>query len=204
MRKLALLAMLVLGVLFISTTTGSAHAETIKKVSKNKQKIVTVQSGDSLVKIANKHKTTYKRIFDANKKIESPDLIFPGQKLRIPKKSEKLRSRTVAQVVSAPVTRTQPVAVAAPQPAPAPANYATGDSVWDQIAACESGGNWAINTGNGYYGGLQFTLGTWQANGGSGYPHQASRSEQIRVAKNVQASQGWGAWPACTAKLGLY
>ena len=68
---------------------------------------------------------------------------------------------------------------------------------WDAIAACESGGNWAINTGNGYYGGLQFNVGTWRANGGSGMPHQASREEQIRVAENTLASQGIGAWPAC-------
>ena len=68
---------------------------------------------------------------------------------------------------------------------------------WDAVAACESGGNWAINTGNGYYGGLQFTMGTWRANGGSGSPHNASRAEQIRVANNVLKSQGIGAWPSC-------
>ena len=68
---------------------------------------------------------------------------------------------------------------------------------WDAVAACESGGNWAINTGNGYYGGLQFTMGTWHANGGSGSPSQASREEQIRVAENVLRSQGRGAWPVC-------
>jgi hypothetical protein len=68
---------------------------------------------------------------------------------------------------------------------------------WDAVAACESGGNWAINTGNGYYGGLQFTMGTWQSNGGSGSPHNAPREEQIRVAENVLNSQGIGAWPVC-------
>lgn len=68
---------------------------------------------------------------------------------------------------------------------------------WDSVAACESGGNWSINTGNGYYGGLQFTMGTWQSNGGSGSPHNASREEQIRVAENVLQSQGIGAWPTC-------
>ncbi|MEK6309472.1 MAG: transglycosylase family protein [Curtobacterium sp.] len=86
--------------------------------------------------------------------------------------------------------------------AAAPANAASG-STWDALAQCESGGNWAINTGNGYYGGLQFNLGTWQANGGSGNPASASRSAQIAVAERVLASQGWGAWPACSAKLGL-
>ncbi len=68
---------------------------------------------------------------------------------------------------------------------------------WDAVARCESGGNWAINTGNGYYGGLQFTMGTWRANGGSGSPHMASREEQIRVAENVLRTQGIGAWPVC-------
>ena len=75
---------------------------------------------------------------------------------------------------------------------------ANADSVdWDAIAACESGGNWAINTGNGYYGGLQFSMGTWRSNGGAGSPHNASREEQIRVAENTLRSQGIGAWPSC-------
>ena len=86
--------------------------------------------------------------------------------------------------------------------AAAPANAASG-STWDALAQCESGGNWAINTGNGYYGGLQFNLGTWQANGGGGNPASASREAQIAVAERVLASQGWGAWPACSAQLGL-
>jgi hypothetical protein len=68
---------------------------------------------------------------------------------------------------------------------------------WDAVAACESGGNWSIATGNGYYGGLQFTMGTWHANGGSGSPSSASREEQIRVAENVLHNQGMGAWPVC-------
>jgi len=74
---------------------------------------------------------------------------------------------------------------------------ASADPNWDAIAQCESGGNWAINTGNGFYGGLQFTLSTWYANGGTGMPNQASRQEQIRVAENVLHTQGIGAWPVC-------
>ena len=78
---------------------------------------------------------------------------------------------------------------------------ANADSVnWDAVANCESSGNWHINTGNGYYGGLQFTLSTWHANGGSGNPANASREEQIRVAENVLASQGIGAWPVCGSR----
>lgn len=68
---------------------------------------------------------------------------------------------------------------------------------WDAIAQCESGGNWGINTGNGYYGGLQHSLSTWRAYGGTGYPHQNSKEEQIRVAENVLRGQGIGAWPTC-------
>ncbi|MGW0005069.1 transglycosylase family protein [Nocardia grenadensis] len=80
------------------------------------------------------------------------------------------------------------------------------DSDWDRLAQCEAGGNWAINTGNGYHGGLQFSQSTWQANGGGDYAptaNQASREQQIAVAENVLASQGWGAWPSCSSSLGL-
>jgi uncharacterized protein YabE (DUF348 family) len=70
--------------------------------------------------------------------------------------------------------------------------------IWDRIASCESGGNWAANTGNGYYGGLQFNLGTWQSYGGSGRPDQQSREAQIAVAERVAAAEGgYGAWPVC-------
>jgi hypothetical protein len=76
--------------------------------------------------------------------------------------------------------------------------------VWDRLADCESGGNWHINTGNGYYGGLQFSLGTWRAYGGTGLPSQHSRETQIAIATKLRnASGGYGAWPACAAKLGL-
>ncbi|MFC9997705.1 transglycosylase family protein [Nocardia sp. NPDC127526] len=85
--------------------------------------------------------------------------------------------------------------VAVPFGFTATASAATHD--WDGVAQCESGGNWGINTGNGYYGGLQFSHSTWVANGGSGYAHNASKAEQIRVAENVLATQGVGAWPVC-------
>lgn len=90
----------------------------------------------------------------------------------------------------------------APEPAAAPAFYA-GNSVWDRLAQCESGGNWATNTGNGYYGGLQFSASTWQAVGGTGLPSQHSREEQINRGQILQARAGWGQWPHCSAQLGL-
>ncbi|MET8704458.1 transglycosylase family protein [Kitasatospora sp. NPDC004723] len=79
-------------------------------------------------------------------------------------------------------------------------------STWDAVAQCESGGNWSINTGNGFYGGLQFTSSTWKAYGGTAYApqaNQASKGQQISVAEKVLASQGPGAWPVCSQKAGL-
>jgi resuscitation-promoting factor RpfA len=78
------------------------------------------------------------------------------------------------------------------------------DSEWDRVASCESGGNWAINTGNGYHGGLQFSQGTWAANGGGEFAsaaNQATRDQQIAVAERVLARQGRGAWPVCGRSL---
>ncbi|MCD2130440.1 transglycosylase family protein [Rhodococcus qingshengii] len=86
--------------------------------------------------------------------------------------------------------------------APAVSNAST----WDAIAQCEATGNWAINTGNGFYGGLQFTQSTWEAFGGGQYAARAdlaSREQQIAIGEKVRAGQGWGAWPSCTSKLGL-
>jgi hypothetical protein len=88
----------------------------------------------------------------------------------------------------------------------APASSAQASSVWDRVAACESGGNWHINTGNGFYGGLQFTRSTWSGFGGGRYASRAdlaTRSEQIAVAQRVLATQGPGAWPTCGARAGL-
>jgi hypothetical protein len=80
-----------------------------------------------------------------------------------------------------------------------PGNYAT----WDALAECESGGNWSINTGNGYYGGLQFNVSSWQAVGGPpGLPSDYPRETQIQMGQRLQAQSGWGAWPACSSELG--
>ena len=78
-----------------------------------------------------------------------------------------------------------------------------GDDVWAKLAQCESGGNPATNTGNGFYGMYQFTLETWQSLGGTGYPHEADAATQTEMAKKLQAKAGWGQWPGCSDKLGL-
>ncbi|MCP8996278.1 transglycosylase family protein [Rothia sp. P3C3.S176] len=85
-----------------------------------------------------------------------------------------------------------------------PAANAVDGATWDALAQCESGGNWSINTGNGFYGGLQFAQQSWSGVGMSGSPATATRAQQIEAGERLLAIQGWGAWPACSAKLGLY
>ncbi len=211
MRRIALIAMLLLVVVIFTSKSTPVHAQVqeqqgVAVEATPEPKVIKVKSGDSLIKIAKKHKTSYKRIFYANKKIEDPDLIYPGQKLRIPETDEKLEKRKISAVFvqQNPVEEAEYKPTtnidAAPKLAP---NYSGGSSDWDRLARCESGGNWSINTGNGYYGGLQFSLSSWRGVGGSGYPHQASKSEQIKRARMLRGSGGWGHWPTCSAKLGL-
>jgi hypothetical protein len=106
--------------------------------------------------------------------------------------------------------RPAPAPAAAPEPAPAPpsppAPSAAGDpndpASWDRLARCEASGNWATNTGNGYYGGLQFALSSWQSVGGTGYPNEASRETQIEMGQRLYAQGGWSHWPGCTRSFG--
>jgi hypothetical protein len=129
-------------------------------------------------------------------------------------------STTAAPTTTAPPTTEAPApttteaavqAVAAPAPPPtttttrppAPANGDPDDpATWDKLAQCESGGNWSMNSGNGYYGGLQFSLASWKEVGGTGYPHQHTKAEQIKRGKLLQARYGWGQWPYCSRQLG--
>ncbi|MTD56667.1 LysM peptidoglycan-binding domain-containing protein [Amycolatopsis pithecellobii] len=104
-------------------------------------------------------------------------------------------ARQIARVAVAGLAVGTPLAIAA-----TPAQAASVN--WDAIAQCESGGNWNTNTGNGYYGGLQFTQSTWKAYGGTGSPQGASRDQQIAVAERVLQGQGIGAWPVCGKKSG--
>lgn len=167
-----------------------------------------VKAGDTLASIAEKFgyagDNGWRRLYNANEKIDDPDLIRVGQKLTIPERGERVKARKLPQEQSVVVAPRRSSASASRSSTPAPAApSAPATSVWTQLAGCESGGNWAANTGNGYYGGLQFSLSSWQAVGGSGYPHEASAATQIAMAQRLQASQGWGAWPGCAAELGL-
>jgi LysM repeat protein len=102
--------------------------------------------------------------------------------------------RRAAQVLLAGAIAATPLALGT--------GLAHADTDWDELAQCESGGNWNTDTGNGFSGGLQFTPSTWRAFGGSGSPEGASRSEQIAVAERVKAEQGMSAWPTCSKKTG--
>lgn len=212
MKVKAIAIALFSAVAVLAVGSNSASAQSSQTPAQASQNIVKVQPGNTLSGIAKDSGTTYVRLFNANTQIEHPDKIFPGQDIRIPAADEQLADRPIPGAVVAAAPQATPVAqptpaASAPQPRPtqvaAPADSSVDGGVWDRLAACESGGNWAINTGNGYYGGLQFSLSSWRAVGGSGYPHQASKSEQIARAEILKARQGWGAWPACTAKLGL-
>jgi LysM repeat protein len=194
------------------TTPAPAPASQAKKL--------TVIPNDNLTKLAAANNVTIQRLYDANTDINDPDLIFPGQAIRVPDPSEQIAHRdmpvnavatqaanveTQAAVSSSQQSHSTPKTTTKISTPTASAPSATSGSVWDRIAACESGGNWSINTGNGYYGGLQFTQSTWNANGGQSYAPRAdlaSRDAQIAVAQRVQASQGWGAWPVCSYKAG--
>ena len=121
---------------------------------------------------------------------------------RFMEKDMKRTSRLLARLVTTAAAVTIPLALATP---PAPADPMHQDP-WDSVAQCESSGNWSTNTGNGYYGGLQFNPRTWQSYGGQAYADtadHATRSQQIAIAEKVLQAQGWNAWPTCSKRVGL-
>ncbi len=200
--------------------TPKAHAQSQTTTNNNvNTKSVNVAPGDSLSLIAGANNTTYIRLFDANQQISNPDLIYPGEAITIPSSTEQLPDRwsvyqastvtasseSTNQQQDSSVDDSQPSAPTSPALSTglASVSQSSNGSVWAELAQCESGGNWSINSGNGFYGGLQFSLSSWQSAGGTGYPNQASEAEQIAVAQILQSQQGWSAWPVCSLKLGL-
>jgi Transglycosylase-like domain/LysM domain len=147
-------------------------------------------------------------IWRANRRqVPDPDMITTGQQPALPRSHQVppwLARAALAAAAARPAPAapagTAPAAPAASAQASSPAPASSGGVNWSAIAACESGGNWAASTGNGFYGGLQFTEQTWLANGGGRYASSANlatAAQQIAVAQNVLASQGIGAWPVC-------
>ena len=115
-------------------------------------------------------------------------------------RGRQVRRPLPASAPAAPPT-TRPTAARRPR-RPVAYGDPNDPATWERLAQCESGGNWAMNTGNGYYGGLQFSLATWRNVGGAGYPHQATKAEQIKRGQILQAQAGWGQWPHCARELG--
>jgi LysM repeat protein len=175
----------------------------------------TIRPGDTLSAIAARaygSAADWPAIWWANRRqAPDPDMITTGQRLALPSSHQVPPWLARAALAAAAAARPAPAAPAgaapadpaAPAPAASPAPASSGGANWSAIAACESGGNWAASTGNGFYGGLQFTQQTWLANGGGRYASSANLAtpaQQIAVAQNVLASQGIGAWPACGAR----
>ncbi|MBI3341734.1 transglycosylase family protein [Candidatus Curtissbacteria bacterium] len=130
-------------------------------------------------------------------KLESGVIVAAAYRNELQDQEAKVQENTISYAQVEPSVRSAPA-----MPTPMPIN--TGDdAVWDKLAACESGGNWNTSTGNGYYGGIQFSQGSWNAVGGSGSPSQATREEQIQRGKILLAHGGWGNWPTCSRSLGL-
>jgi len=205
MRLPAFVAGLIVAAGFLAVSGPSVHAQSHNNQNQPPAKpapvTVVVNPGDTLDGIATAHQSTYVRVFDANTNIQDPNLIYPGDSLRIPDSSEQLTDRPISAAYAA----AQPASAYTVKPAAAPVAY-NGSDVWASLAQCESGGNWAINTGNGFYGCLQFTAGTWLGNGGGAYAptaNLATPEQQIAIASKIQAARGWSPWPACSAKLGL-
>lgn len=119
---------------------------------------------------------------------------------------EQARQAQIKAREAAEASKQAQVPKPAPKPVPRQVVRVSQGSVWDALAMCESGGRWNINTGNGFYGGIQFDIGTWLSNGGGAFAARAdlaTREQQIAIASKVQANRGFAPWPACARKLGL-
>jgi LysM repeat protein len=171
----------------------------------------TVVPGDTLAAIARANGLDWRTLYELNTdQLSSPSLIFPGQTLRLagsapaPTASESTASESTASGSTASESTSEPSSTTTTSSSSDIEPQGTVSmATWDRLAQCESNGNWSINTGNGYYGGLQFALSSWEWVGGTGYPHEASKSEQIARAELLLERQGWNAWPACSRQLGL-
>lgn len=198
MHKVLAMAMMGLGAVIM--LSGSASADNTTSQSRAAAaapapKTHEVASGDSLSLIAEAEKLeSWRPLWNANPDVADPDLIYAGQKLIVPEgqtADRPLPARMTA--VAAPPA--QPVG-ADQRRAAAPANYAAGaGGVLANIRMRESGGNYATNTGNGYYGAYQFDLGTWRGVGGSGLPSEASPAEQDMRAQMLYDRRGCSPWP---------
>lgn len=135
------------------------------------------------------------------------EVVAQDQAWPVPPVTIQVPTTTTTSTTTAPPPTTTTTHYHPPTTTTAPPAAATSSSwPWDDLRLCEApdwAGGWQANTGNGYYGGLQFALQSWRSVGGTGYPHEHSREVQIEMGRRLQAVQGWGAWPRCSKKLGL-
>jgi hypothetical protein len=181
------------------SASSSPKAKSEAKPTPPPPKMVAVQGGDSLSTIAEAQALpSWRPLWDANPGVEHPDLIYPGQQLVVPEGPTPERPLP-ANVVVQPMAVVQPAQSRQPRGAvrsAAPANYAQGaGGILAKIRQKESGGNYATNTGNGYYGAYQFNLQTWRGVGGSGLPSDASPAEQDMRAQMLYERRGCNPWP---------
>ena len=181
----------------VSLSASPALASTLHGVAGHHRPThYVVHPGDSFWAIGRRYNVTMDNLATYNN-MNLWGALYAGTTLRIP--SVKWRAASTA---ASPVAADAPLTVVSPMTAPASSGAAPA-GVWACIAAHESGGNPAENTGNGYYGMYQFTPGSWAAAGGTGNPAGAPASEQTAVAQRLQQMQGWGAWPVSSAACGL-
>ncbi|MFT3715896.1 MAG: transglycosylase family protein [Gordonia sp. (in: high G+C Gram-positive bacteria)] len=192
--------------------TGDPLAPT-DKVTPAADTPITENMKIDVTRIRTENKTLEEKVAPPQNKIEDAELMTGKSVVEKPGTPGKAKVTYSITTVNGKVTAKKKLdeqVLVQPKPATVrvgtkPGAPAEPEGVWDQIAACESGGNWAINTGNGYYGGIQFDQSTWDAYGGQEFAPRAdlaTREEQIAIGKRAQAAQGWGAWPVCAAGVG--
>lgn len=186
----------------IAAVTSSAASQSVesksdKTLSTDAQALPIIQENDTVESIL-------------QRPIQPAGKADNGKTAKLSFEKTEVKTKAAPEVVKeVPPKPVAPPVVAKPAPAPVSEPSLPGappvalGSVWDKLAACESSGHWNINTGNGYFGGLQFSLQTWQAFGGLGNPANATREQQIMIAEKVLKVQGWNAWPQCSQHLGL-
>lgn len=180
--------------------TVSAYQNTLDKLEYTSEQRDKAQQ--NATKATSEAQELRKQLDSKSTQVEQLEAQDAAKKQQIEDLNSKLQAKLDAQAA-----QSKRIATASkPQASNSAGVFSSGSTIWDRLAMCEATGNWAINTGNGFYGGLQFTTSTWLGFGGGAYApnaHLATREQQIEIAIKTQAVQGWGAWPACASKLGL-
>lgn len=195
--------------------TPPVKTESVVKLSATTNAADALRTGTILEEITREEELTVEYRDNAELEVGKEQVVQEGQTRKIVElfKTDDISTNVMLSSKTVDEGTTKIIEKGTKQPEPEPTASATApavpsDSVWDQLAFCESGGRWNLNTGNGYYGGLQFSAATWNTVSKKvglniAYAHLATREEQILAATWLQKNSGWGQWPSCTSKLGL-